>query len=213
MRTLNDYFIPFQINNVYIPVPDGGKVIKIATILNGAIGTANAVLTAKINGTAVTGGVVTIATASSAAGDLDSAVPTAANEVAEDGLLEIETNGASTNTIVVNGMITIRRQEFLQMHPYPIISVGAVAKTVTSSGSSAETTIPLDASGSTAKVVRITSNATAHVKAVLTGTAATANDIMVGPGDGIFLHVQGFTHIAYIQQASGSKVNIVPIEA
>ena len=99
------------------------------------------------------------------------------------------------------------------MHPYPIITVGAIAKTVTSGGSSAETTIPNDASGATAKVVRITSNGTAHVKAVLTGTAATANDIMVGPGDGIFLHVQGFTHIAYIQQASGSKINIVPIEA
>jgi len=115
MRTLNDYFIPFQINDVstagqvYIPVPDGGKIIKIATILNGAIGTANAVLTAKINNVAVTGGVVTIATASSAAGDLDSAVPTAANEVLEDDKLEIETNGASSNAIVVNGMITIRR--------------------------------------------------------------------------------------------------------
>jgi len=99
------------------------------------------------------------------------------------------------------------------MHPYPICSVGAVGVTVTSGGSSAETAIPNDASGSTSKVVRITSNGTAHVKAVLTGTAATANDIMVGPGDGIFLHVQGFTHIAYIQQASGSKINIIPIEA
>ena len=72
------------------------------------------------------------------------------------------------------------------MHPYPICSVGAVGVTVTSGGSSAETAIPND---------------------------ATANDIMVGPGDGIFLHVQGFTHIAYIQQAAGSKVNIIPIEA
>ena len=77
--------------------------------MNGAIGTADAVLTAKINGTAVTGGVVTIATSSSAAGDLDTAIPTAANEVAEDDKLEIETNGASSNAIVVNGMITIRR--------------------------------------------------------------------------------------------------------
>ena len=115
MRTLNDYFIPFQINDVstagqvYIPVPDSGKIVKIETILNGTIATAPAVLTAKINTVAVTGGVVTIAHGSSAAGDLDSAIPTALNEVKESDLLEIETTGASTNTIVVNGMITIRR--------------------------------------------------------------------------------------------------------
>ena len=101
MRTLNDYFIPFKITDVstagqvYVPVPDAGKIVKVITALNGAIGTANAVLTLKIGGTAVTGGTVTITQSGSAAGDVDSCVPTAANEVLEDDAIEIETNGAS----------------------------------------------------------------------------------------------------------------------
>jgi hypothetical protein len=115
MRTLNDYFIPFYIadvstaGQVYCPVPDAGKIIKIMTSLNGAIGTADVDITAKIGGTAVTGGVVTIATASSAAGDQDSASPTAANDLVEGSVLEIETDGASTNTVSVHGVVVVRR--------------------------------------------------------------------------------------------------------
>lgn len=115
MRTLNDYFIPFKIEDVstagqvYVPVPDGGKIVKVITALNGALGTANAVLTLKIGGTAVTGGSITITQSGSAAGDVDTCVPTAANEVSEDDTIEIETNGASSNTISVDGVIVIRR--------------------------------------------------------------------------------------------------------
>ena len=98
------------------------------------------------------------------------------------------------------------------MHPFPVFSNGAAGVSVTSGGSSAETAIPNDASGSTARVVRIAANGTCHVKPVLTGTAATANDILIQPGDAIFLHVQGFTHIAYIQRASGSVITITPVE-
>ena len=66
MRTLNDYFIYGKIEDVstagqiYIPVPDDGKIIKIMSALNGALGTADAVLTSKIDGTAVTDGAITI---------------------------------------------------------------------------------------------------------------------------------------------------------
>ena len=115
MRTLNDYFIPFKITDVstagqvYVPVPDGGKIIKVITALNGAIGTADAVLTLKIGGAAVTGGTVTITQSGSAAGDVDSCVPTAATEVLEDGPIEIETTGASSNAISVDGVIIVRR--------------------------------------------------------------------------------------------------------
>lgn len=52
---------------------------------------------------------MTIATASSAAGDVDSCVPTAANQVLEDDTIEIETNGASSNAISVDGVIIVRR--------------------------------------------------------------------------------------------------------
>ena len=109
--------VPFVIDDVstagqvYIPVNGNiaGKIVEIRTALNGAIGTADAVLTGKISGTAITGGVVTIATASSAAGDIDTAEPTAANDCVAGQVIEIETNGASTNTVRVFGNILILR--------------------------------------------------------------------------------------------------------
>lgn len=109
--------LPFVIDDVstagqvYIPVNEemAGTIVEIETVLNGAIGTADADLTAKISGTAVTGGVITIATASSAAGDVDNCAPTALNEVVDGDVIEIETDGASSNTVQVFGNILIRR--------------------------------------------------------------------------------------------------------
>ena len=109
--------VPFVIDDVstagqvYIPVNGEmeGKIVEIRTALNGAIGTADVDLTAKISGTAVTGGVLTIATAGSAAGTVDAIEPTAANEVVAGDVIEIETDGASTNTVRVFGNVLIRR--------------------------------------------------------------------------------------------------------
>lgn len=78
-----------------------GRINKITTVLHGAIGTADADITTEINGTAVTGGLITIATASSAAGDVDTATPTAANVFGAEDALEVITDGASTNTVKV----------------------------------------------------------------------------------------------------------------
>jgi hypothetical protein len=115
MRTLNDYFLTVKMadvstaGSVFVVAPDSGKIIKINSVLGGAIATANAAITTEIDGVAVTGGAITIATASSAAGDVDSAEPTAANSVEEGGVIEIITDGASTNTIPVEFTIIIRR--------------------------------------------------------------------------------------------------------
>ena len=115
MRTLNDYFLTSTIADIstasstFVPVPDGGKVIKIITALQGAIGTANAAITFEIGGTAITGGAITVTQSGSAAGDIDTATPTAANEVAEDGTIEMITDGASSNTIKLNVTFVIRR--------------------------------------------------------------------------------------------------------
>lgn len=76
-----------------------GKVISIHSVINGAIGTANATLTPKIGGTAITGGAITVAYSGSAAGDVDSSTPTGANTFTSTDALEIETSGASTNTV------------------------------------------------------------------------------------------------------------------
>ena len=115
MRTLNDYFLTSTIADIstasstFVPVPDGGKVIKIITALQGAIGTANGAITFEIGGVAITGGAITVTQSGSAAGDIDTAEPTAANEVAEGGSIEMITDGASSNTIKLVVTFVIRR--------------------------------------------------------------------------------------------------------
>jgi len=115
MRTLNDYFLTSTIADIstasstFVPVPDGGKVIKIITALQGAIGTANAAITFEIGGVAITGGAITVTQSGSAARDVDTAEPTAANDVAEDGSIEMITDGSSSNTIKLVVTFVIRR--------------------------------------------------------------------------------------------------------
>ena len=115
MRTLNDYFLHAEIADVstasstFVPVPDSGKIIKIITSLQGAISGANAGISFEIGGTAVTGGGITVAHSGSAAGDVDTAEPTAANEVQEDGTIEMITDGGSTGAKKLNITFVIRR--------------------------------------------------------------------------------------------------------
>ena len=84
---------------VYIPLPFEGTVTSIYSCISGAIGTADATLTAKINTTAITTGAITVATAGSAAGVVDTVTPTGANTFTAGQYLTIETDGASTNTV------------------------------------------------------------------------------------------------------------------
>ena len=115
MRTLNDYFLTSTIADIstasstFVPVPDGGKIIKIITALQGAISGANAGISFEIGGTAVTGGGITVANSGSAAGDVDTAEPTAANQVEEDGTIEMITDGGSTGAKKLNVTFVIRR--------------------------------------------------------------------------------------------------------
>jgi hypothetical protein len=115
MRTLNDYFITAKIADIstasstFVAIPDGGRVIKIITALQGAIGTANGAITFEIGGTAMTDSAITVAYSGSAAGDVDTSEPTAANTVSEDGTIEMITDGASTNAVVLYVTFVIRR--------------------------------------------------------------------------------------------------------
>lgn len=90
---------------IYVAPGFDGRILNVYTALNGAIATANAGLTLKIGGTAVTGGTITITQSGSAAGDVDSCTPTALNSFTSTDAIEIETDGASTNTVAV--MITL----------------------------------------------------------------------------------------------------------
>jgi len=115
MRTLNDYFLTAKITNIsasgstFVPVPDGGRVIKIITSIKNAISSANAALSWEIGGTAITGGGITITQSGSAAGDVDTAEPTAANEVLEDGTIEMITDGGSSTACECLVTFIIRR--------------------------------------------------------------------------------------------------------
>lgn len=86
---------------IYFVSPFAGTITKIYSVINGAIATANAILTPKIAGTAITNGAITVAFSGSAAGDVDSSTPTAANTITAGAAIEIETDGASTNTVEV----------------------------------------------------------------------------------------------------------------
>ena len=115
MRTLNDYFITAEIEDVstasstFVAIPDGGKVVKILTALQGAISGADAAITCEIGGTAMTNSAITVANSGSAAGDVDTSAPTAANRVEEGGSIEMITDGGSTGTAKLVVTFVIRR--------------------------------------------------------------------------------------------------------
>lgn len=80
----------------YMTALYAGKITKLSSIIDGAVSSADITLTFSINGTPVTGGVITIATASSAAGDQDEVTPSAANTVeVGDKISFVVTGGGS----------------------------------------------------------------------------------------------------------------------
>lgn len=95
-------------DQVYFAPGFDGRIVKIHSVIDGTIATADADLTAKISGTAVTGGVITVTASGSAAGDVDSVTPTGANYFSATDNIEIETDGASTNTVEVVVTLELR---------------------------------------------------------------------------------------------------------
>jgi hypothetical protein len=90
------------VSRVVVPQWGAGVISRITTVINGTIATADAVLTASIATTAITGGAVTIAYSGSAAGDADSTSPSALNIVAAGDVLKVVSGAASTNTILAD---------------------------------------------------------------------------------------------------------------
>lgn len=89
------------------PLPDEVVTItKLKSIINGALTTGNATITAAINAANITGGVITVAQSGSAAGDQDEAVPSAANvSDGADDYLKLTLGG--TNDATVTGVVLV----------------------------------------------------------------------------------------------------------
>lgn len=83
------------VNSYYAPAPVAGRVTAIRSVIEGVLTTGDATLTGKIGGVAITNGVITITQAGSAAGDVDAAIPTAANQVDAGDTLAVTVGGAN----------------------------------------------------------------------------------------------------------------------
>jgi hypothetical protein len=95
--------------STFVAVPDVGNIVKIYTSIKNAITSADAAITFEIGGTAVTNGAITVTQAGSAAGDVDSSTPSAANRVEEGGSIEIISDGASATACEMIVTFVIRR--------------------------------------------------------------------------------------------------------
>ena len=80
----------------YITAPFAANILKIWSVIDAAIATADTTITASIGGVNVTDGMITIAFTGSAAGDVDSCTPTALNAVGAGATIKFTVNGAST---------------------------------------------------------------------------------------------------------------------
>ncbi len=87
-------------SSAFTAAPCRGRIVRCYSTIYNAITSADAVWTVEINGTAVTGISVTVANTSSAAGDVDTGLPTALSTtyVNEGDVIEFVSDGASSTT-------------------------------------------------------------------------------------------------------------------
>lgn len=96
---LNQYSLTLDIADgsadatYYLVCPHAGDIVAIYSVIDGTVSTADITITANIGATGVTNGVVTITQSGSAAGDVDSATPTAANTVAAGDAINLVVAG------------------------------------------------------------------------------------------------------------------------
>lgn len=86
-------------SSIFIPTTIAGLVSRITVTLQGAITTANSIVTAKINGVAVTGVSITVAYTASTGGSTFTGTASAANSLAANAALEIVSDGGSSTTM------------------------------------------------------------------------------------------------------------------
>jgi hypothetical protein len=92
-------------------------------------------------------------------------------------------------------------------------TVAAPGAAITTGAASAAAPIPNDASGNRARRVRLQALATCYVRPGFAGTTCTPGDLLLTPGEAVFLDVTPFTHIAHLQQEAAAVFVITPVES
>ncbi len=106
--TLNVRFADISTaSSVFVPVPLAGTLVGVAVTLQGAITVADAIVTGKIAGVAITGLALTCTQAGSAAGSTFTGIPTALNAVTANQAIELITDGGSTTAIEAVCTLTV----------------------------------------------------------------------------------------------------------
>ena len=99
-----EFILNLDIENIvtdtsyFIPVPYACNIIGFKTAIDNAFTTADCTIALEIAGVAVTDGSITITQSGSAAGDVDTVTPTAANAVAAGGSIEVVVSGSNATT-------------------------------------------------------------------------------------------------------------------
>lgn len=92
------------------------------------------------------------------------------------------------------------------------ITIAVDGTTVTTGAASARVAIPNTTANTKPLYIRVTAVAEAYVQMGGAAVVATANSCLIQPADSQVFAVGGHTHIAYIQGAAATRVNIQPLE-
>jgi len=95
---------------------------------------------------------------------------------------------------------------------YITVSPQTTGVAITTSGTSASATIPLDSSGNIPRYIRIAATVPACVKLGKTTATAVATDLQVQPGDAVIITTNGNDKIAAIQVSSAGVVQVSALE-
>jgi len=95
--------------DIFIPTNVAGTIDSIRSVIDAAFTGADTTLTCKINGTNITGGALVITQVGSAAGDVDSASPTANKTLAVGDYIQVTSDTAATSGVNATLMFTITR--------------------------------------------------------------------------------------------------------
>jgi hypothetical protein len=84
--------------NIYCPIPFGGTVSRVTSVLEGSIAGGDVTVTVK-DSSAASMGTLTVTQVGSAAGDVDSLDPTTNNTVADNDYILIQTDGGASTHV------------------------------------------------------------------------------------------------------------------